>query len=221
MKARGEFRGQNVSGCSRCLWIPSIINVFASSTPLPARYANSSGSIRKSFALIMWCFRILSIAFIPREVRATGRRSFSAVVLLFLGMGITVECFHSWGTVLLSMDLWNRTWNTSCSCWAVPQDMATNILRTGWAPLSGSPEGSQEILCAKVKCRIIGIKFWPYHLELSGVIRLNSGVKWVKVIREGSRTTTLHPDGSRVNVTSVNGGHGIKTLPSWAEVSIN
>ena len=44
-----------------------------------------------------------------REVRATGLRSFVSLLVPFLGMGITVECFHNLGTVLQwSNEIWSR-----------------------------------------------------------------------------------------------------------------
>lgn len=59
---------------------------------------------------------ILSMAFMIREVRATGLRSFRTLVVPFFGMGITVELFHIAGTVLLVKEPWNRCWNTPPSC---------------------------------------------------------------------------------------------------------
>lgn len=43
-------------------------------------------------------FMILSIAFMTREVRATGLRSFRTLAVPLFGTGITVECFHIVGT---------------------------------------------------------------------------------------------------------------------------
>lgn len=45
-----------------------------------------------SLALMMCCFIILS-----PEVRARGRRSLGVFGLVVLGIGMVVECFHSWG----------------------------------------------------------------------------------------------------------------------------
>ena len=105
-----------VLGVSRCLWMVSKMNILASSTPLPALYANCSVSINGSADLVMEFLTILSIAFITKEVRATGLRSFSTLVGPFLGMGMTVECFHFWCTVLQFKEVLNSCWNTSHSC---------------------------------------------------------------------------------------------------------
>ena len=102
--------------CSRCLCTVSMMSVLASSTPLLEWFTNWRGSINRSFTVIMSFFMNLSIALIMREVRATGLRSFIALTELFLAMGTTLECFHSWATVQLSMHLWNRSWNTPPSC---------------------------------------------------------------------------------------------------------
>ena len=54
---------------------------------------------------VMMCFFMnFSTAFIIREVRVTGLRSFIALTELLLVRGTTVECFYSWETVPLSMD---------------------------------------------------------------------------------------------------------------------
>lgn len=86
-----------VLGCSRCLYIVSMMYILASSTPLPVQFANWRGSISGSVTLMMWFLMTLSIAFITSEVRATGLRSFRALTEFFLGTETTVECFHSWG----------------------------------------------------------------------------------------------------------------------------
>lgn len=44
------------------------------------------------------------MAFLTRDVRATGLRSFRVFMVVFFGMGNTVECFHSWGTVPVFID---------------------------------------------------------------------------------------------------------------------
>ncbi len=84
--------------------------------PLSGLYANWSGSIRESVSSVMWVFMTLSIALITREVKATVLRSFGTFVVPFFGMGITVKCFHIWGTVLQVIELWDRSWNTPPSC---------------------------------------------------------------------------------------------------------
>lgn len=55
------------------------------------------------------------MAFMTREVRATGLRSFRTLMVPFFGMGITVEFFHIAWTVLVK-EPWKRCWNTSPSC---------------------------------------------------------------------------------------------------------
>ena len=67
-----------VLGCSRCLCTVTMMS--ASSTPLPAWYSNWIGFIS---GLDM----TLSIAFITREVRATGLGLFRALTELFLQDG--------------------------------------------------------------------------------------------------------------------------------------
>lgn len=47
----------------------------------------------------------LSIAFTGSEVRAKGLRLFRVLTEVFFRMETTVECFHSWVTVLVSTDL--------------------------------------------------------------------------------------------------------------------
>lgn len=75
-------------GNSKCLCTVSKMNILASSTPLHMRYANWRGSIKE---FVSRCFTIFSIAFITREVRATGLNSLSSLVVLLIGMGMTVE----------------------------------------------------------------------------------------------------------------------------------
>lgn len=81
---KSAYRGLTVlMGISRCLWVVPVMNIFTSSTLLPARYANWSGSIRGSVALVMWVFMTHYMAFIIREVRATGLKSFRTFVVPF------------------------------------------------------------------------------------------------------------------------------------------
>lgn len=57
--------------------------------------------------------------------RATGLRSLGCLGVLFLGIGMSVECSHSWGTVLLSTELWSKIWNTSPSYLRTPALMVS------------------------------------------------------------------------------------------------
>lgn len=119
--------------------------------------------------LIIGYFRILYIASITREVRATGRRSFSVLVLLFLEMGITVECFCSWGTVMLSIEVWNKIWNTSPSCWA-------QCLRTRPIILSGPGELlSLVLLRALTTSFVLKINAELSRLSLDRIISYYAG----------------------------------------------
>lgn len=68
-------------------------------------YPNWRGSTSELAAPMMLGFNIFSVDFVPREVRATGLRSLSALAVLFLGMWMAVECYYSWGTVPVSKDL--------------------------------------------------------------------------------------------------------------------
>lgn len=86
-----------------------MMNVLVSSTPVPVQYANWRGSIIESVLLMMWYLTILSIAFIAKEVTAMGQRSFRALMLLPLGMGITMECLNSSGSVQQAKEPWNRS----------------------------------------------------------------------------------------------------------------
>jgi len=79
-------------GSSRCLCTVSKMNILASSTPLLVRYANWRGLIIEFVSHEMLFNNRLS--FITREVRATGLKSLSTLVVLFFGMGMTVECFN-------------------------------------------------------------------------------------------------------------------------------
>ncbi len=45
------------------------------------------------------------------------------------------------------------------------------------ATLSGSPEGSHYILCAKDKCRVIKIKFRSYHID-HGLLIIHISAEW-------------------------------------------
>lgn len=56
------------------------------------------------------------MAFITRDVRATALRLFRVLMVLFLGIGMTVDCFQRWETMLVSIDFWNRIWNTPPNC---------------------------------------------------------------------------------------------------------
>lgn len=51
----------------------------------------------------------LLMVFITSEVGASGLRSFRDLNKLFFGIGIGMDCFHNWGTVLLSTDFWNKS----------------------------------------------------------------------------------------------------------------
>lgn len=62
------------------------MNILASSTPLVVLSVNCSVSIKGSTDWVMEFLTILSIAFIPREVKATSLRSFDE------GLGIRHYC---------------------------------------------------------------------------------------------------------------------------------
>lgn len=55
---------------------------------LPVQYADWKGSIREFVSPMTCHFTIISIVFITREVRATGLKSLSSLVVLFFGMGM-------------------------------------------------------------------------------------------------------------------------------------
>lgn len=77
--------------------------------------------------LVSWLLMILSKAHITREVRAIGQRSLRAFGLLLLEMGMTVEWFHSCGTVPVARECCSSSWVLlaaqhgvslhGCICW--------------------------------------------------------------------------------------------------------
>ncbi len=115
------------------------------------------GIYQESAALIMRCFRILSI-----EPRAVGH---SVLRLILLRDGNNGGLF---GTVLLSVELWSKTGNTS---------RAAEHSVTDTVSLSASPEDYRCVPCAEGKHRVMRIEFSSYHLQLRGVIWLESAVK--------------------------------------------
>ncbi len=65
------------------------------------------------------------------------------------------------GTVLLSVELWSKTGNTS---------RAAEHSVTDTVSLSASPEDSHCVPCAEGKHRVMRIEFSSYHLQLRGDI---------------------------------------------------
>ena len=113
--------------------------------------ASCSETIRALVTVRMCCLMTLSMAFISRDVRATGLKSFRVVILLFFGMGMTGvfpklrDCAGVHGSLKPLLEHSPLLLSTEF------QDPAADVVWARRAILPGPPEGSHHLLCFKDK----------------------------------------------------------------------
>lgn len=96
-----------------------------------------------SFVLYRWCN-----LFHDGGERATGLRSLGCLGVLFLGIGMSVECSHRWETVLFSLGFHHLLWGTD-ECGLTRLRWAHGVAQPGAVVSVGSAEKEPRSLGAR------------------------------------------------------------------------
>ena len=219
----------------------SMMSVIGIIYLLPAQYVNWRGSINGSVSVMLCFFLTLCIAFITRDVSPEVVHSFDQLFLgmgttmecFHIRIRIRIPLLsckwgnffataakylpsaisHIWGTVLPSMDCWNRSWNTPPSCSAQHRQTRPPMLAGPLAVFS------LVLLTALTTSSVL---FSCYRLEGGNDCFLPGGVvhrkSWKDELRSLEKNAWLLPGtwvgGGSSGSSSVHNGHVPNHLPS-------